>query len=623
MIKTLDELNAVKAKAADVVSTRVEHKDSGVKDVLVCGGTGCTSSGSAKIIKTLEEEIEKNGLKDKVNVIKTGCFGLCALGPIMIVYPEGIFYSKTEAEHIPEIVEQHLKNGKPVEKYLYSETVHEDGSIISLDETPFYKKQHRVALRNCGVINPEHIEEYIARDGYQALNKVLTTMSPDDVIKVITDSGLRGRGGAGFPTGRKWQFAKASVNDQKYVCCNADEGDPGAFMDRSVLEGDPHSVIEAMTIAGYAIGANQGYIYVRAEYPIAVERLQIAIKQAEEQGMLGDDIFGTGFKFHLGLRLGAGAFVCGEETALMTSIEGNRGEPRVRPPFPAVKGLFGKPTILNNVETYANICQIILNGAEWFASMGTEKSKGTKVFALGGKIHNTGLVEVPMGTTLREVIEEIGGGIPNGKKFKAAQTGGPSGGCIPPQHLDVPIDYDNLIAIGSMMGSGGLIVMDEDNCMVDIAKFFLEFTVDESCGKCTPCRIGTKRLYEILTKITEGKGTMEDIEKMEKLCYYIKDNALCGLGQTAPNPVLSTLRYFRDEYIAHVKDKTCPAGVCKSLLSYKIVADKCKGCSLCSKKCPVGAISGEIRSPFTIDSEKCIKCGVCMSNCKFGAIVKG
>ncbi len=623
IIKTIDELNAVRAKAAEVVATRVEHKDNGVRDVLVCGGTGCTSSGSANIIKVLEEEIAKNGLTDKVNIIKTGCFGLCALGPIMIVYPEGTFYSKTEASHIPEIVEQHLKNGQPVKKYLYQETV--EGDVIkSLNDTAFYKKQHRVALRNCGVISPEHVEEYIARDGYQALYKALTQMTPDEVIDTVLKSGLRGRGGAGFPTGKKWQLARNLVKDadQKYVCCNADEGDPGAFMDRSVLEGDPHTVIEAMAIAGYAIGANQGYIYVRAEYPIAVERLQIAIKQAEEIGMLGDHIFGTDFSFRLGLRLGAGAFVCGEETALMTSIEGNRGEPRPRPPFPAVKGLFGKPTVLNNVETYANVCQIILNGADWFASMGTEKSKGTKVFALGGKIHNTGLVEVPMGTTLRTVIEEIGGGIPNGKKFKAAQTGGPSGGCIPPQHLDIPIDYDNLISIGSMMGSGGLIVMDEDNCMVDIAKFFLEFTVDESCGKCTPCRIGTKRLYEILTKITEGKATMEDLDKLEKLCYYIKDNALCGLGQTAPNPVLSTLRYFREEYIAHVKDKRCPAGVCKSLLSYKILPDKCKGCSLCSKKCPVGAISGELRSPFKIDPSKCIKCGVCASNCKFGAIVK-
>ncbi len=621
MIKTIDELNAVKEKSAEVVRTRIEGKDNGVRDVLVCGGTGCTSSGSANIIKKLEEELEKHGLTDKVNVIKTGCFGLCALGPIMIVYPEGTFYSKMEVDHIPEIVEQHLKYGEPVRKYLYAETVDGD-HIKSLNETAFYAKQHRVALRNCGVISPEHVEEYIARDGYQALHKVLTTMTPDDVISTLIASGLRGRGGGGFPTGLKWKFAKASVNDQKYVCCNADEGDPGAFMDRSVLEGDPHSVIEAMAIAGYAIGANQGYIYVRAEYPIAIERLEIAIKQAEEIGMLGDNIFGTDFSFRLGLRLGAGAFVCGEETALMTSIEGNRGEPRPRPPFPAVKGLFGKPTILNNVETYANVCQIILNGPEWFSAMGTEKSKGTKVFALGGKIHNTGLVEVPMGTTLREVIEEIGGGIPNGKKFKAAQTGGPSGGCIPPQYLDIPIDYDNLISIGSMMGSGGLIVMDEDNCMVDIAKFFLDFTVDESCGKCTPCRIGTKRLYEILTKITQGKATMEDLEKMEKLCYYIKENALCGLGQTAPNPVLSTLRYFKDEYIAHVKDKRCPAGVCKDLLQIRIDPEKCKGCSLCSKKCPVGAISGEIRSPFTIDQSKCIKCGVCMSNCKFGAISK-
>ncbi len=622
-IGTIDELNAIKSKASEVVNVRVDRNDNGKKDVLVCGGTGCTSSGSANIIKKLEEEIEKNGLKDKVNIIKTGCFGLCALGPIMIVYPEGTFYSKMEVDHIPEIVESHLKNGIPVKKYLYAETVQGD-TIKSLNDTAFYAKQHRVALRNCGLISPENIEEYIARDGYQALHKVLTSMSQDDVIKTVLDSGLRGRGGGGFPTGKKWQLAKNLVPDadQKYVCCNADEGDPGAFMDRSVLEGDPHVVLEAMAIAGYAIGATQGYIYVRAEYPIAVERLNIAIGQAREAGMLGKNIFGTDFSFDIDLRLGAGAFVCGEETALMTSIEGNRGEPRPRPPFPAEKGLFRKPTILNNVETYANIPQIILNGADWFASMGTERSKGTKVFALGGKIHNTGLVEVPMGTTLRTVIEEIGGGIPNGKKFKAAQTGGPSGGCIPPEHLDIPIDYDNLIGIGSMMGSGGLIVMDEDNCMVDIAKFFLEFTVDESCGKCTPCRIGTKRLYEMLTKITEGKATMEDLDKLEKLCYYIKDNALCGLGQTAPNPVLSTLRYFKDEYIAHVKDKKCPAGVCKSLLSIQILPDKCKGCSLCSKKCPVGAITGEIKKPFHINQDKCIKCGVCMSNCRFGAIVK-
>ena len=591
-------------------------------NVLVCGGTGCTSSNSEQIIEKLNEEIKAQGLEKEVNVIRTGCFGLCALGPIMVVYPEGAFYSRVTPDDVPEIVSEHLLKGRIVTRLLYQETVLDDNTTKSLNETTFYSKQMRIALRNCGVINPELIDEYIAQDGYAALGKVLTEMTPQQVIDLMLASGLRGRGGAGFPTGRKWQFAKASQNEQKYVCCNADEGDPGAFMDRSVLEGDPHSVIEAMAIAGYTIGANQGYIYVRAEYPIAVERLEIAIKQAEEAGMLGDNIFGTGFSFHLGLRLGAGAFVCGEETALMTSIEGNRGEPRCRPPFPAVKGLFGKPTILNNVETYANVAQIILKGADWFASMGTEKSKGTKVFALGGKIHNTGLVEVPMGTTLRTVIEDIGGGIPNGKKFKAAQTGGPSGGCIPPQHLDIPIDYDNLISIGSMMGSGGLIVMDEDNCMVDIAKFFLEFTVDESCGKCTPCRIGTKRMYEILTKITEGKAEMEDLDKLEKLCYYIKDNALCGLGQTAPNPVLSTLRYFRDEYVAHVKDKKCPASVCKSLLAYKIDPDKCKGCSLCAKKCPVGAISGELRSPFTIDTNKCIKCGVCASNCKFGAISK-
>ena len=598
--------------------------------VLVCGGTGCTSSGSAKIIERLQTEIDKNGLHDEVQVVKTGCFGLCALGPIMIVYPEGSFYSMVKEEDIPEIVSEHLLKGRIVSRLLYQETVTDDG-IKALNDTSFYKKQLRIALRNCGVINPENIDEYIGTDGYAALGKVLTEMTPEQVIQEILDSGLRGRGGGGFPTGMKWKLARNIVPDadQKYVCCNADEGDPGAFMDRSVLEGDPHVVLEAMAIAGYAIGANQGYIYVRAEYPIAIQRLEIAINQAREYGLLGKNIFNSGFDFDIDLRLGAGAFVCGEETALMTSIEGNRGEPRPRPPFPAEKGLYGKPTILNNVETYANIPRIILNGAKWFSEMGTEKSKGTKVFALGGKINNTGLVEVPMGTTLREVVEEIGGGIPNGKKFKAAQTGGPSGGCIPAEHFDVPIDYDNLIAIGSMMGSGGLIVMDEDNCMVDIAKFFLEFTVDESCGKCTPCRVGTKRLYEMLDKITKGQGTLEDIDKMEELCYYIKANSLCGLGQTAPNPVLSTLKFFRDEYIAHVVDKKCPAGVCKDLLQFTIEKDKCIGCGMCAKQCPANAITrtdyiapGKKLAAFEIDPAKCVKCGACIEKCKPGAIYK-
>ena len=588
--------------------------------VLVCGGTGCHSNNSAAIKKEFETLVKERGLENDVSVVGTGCFGLCAVGPIVIVYPEGAFYSGMKVEDVAEIVDEHLVKGRLVQRLLYKEKS-DAHSVKALSETNFYKKQTRVALRNCGVINPEEIDEYIAFDGYQALIKCLTELKPQEVIDIIKASGLRGRGGGGFPTGLKWQFAANSPGPVKYVCCNADEGDPGAFMDRSILEGDPHAVLEAMAIAGYAIGAHQGYIYVRAEYPIAVQRLRIALAQAKEYGLLGKNILDTGFDFDCEIRLGAGAFVCGEETALMTSIEGNRGEPRPRPPFPAVKGLFGKPTILNNVETYANICQIILKGPEWFASMGTEKSKGTKVFALGGKITNTGLVEIPMGTTLREVIEDIGGGIPNGKHFKAAQTGGPSGGCIPPRHLDVPIDYDKLIEIGSMMGSGGLIVMDEDTCMVDIAKFFLEFTVDESCGKCTPCRIGTKRLLEMLNKVTDGTATMEDLDKMEELCYYIKENSLCGLGQTAPNPVLSTLRYFRDEYETHIKEKRCPAKVCKKLVSYHIT-DACKGCTLCKRNCPVGAIEGEVRQKHVIDQSKCIKCGACMDGCRFKAIVK-
>jgi NADP-reducing hydrogenase subunit HndC len=589
---------------------------------LVCGGTGCTASNSSKIIDELEVQIKEFKLQDEVKVVKTGCFGLCAEGPIMVVYPEGAMYTMVKVEDIKEIVEEHLLKGRIVKRLIQGAKA--DDVDASIEESDFFKKQLRVALRNCGVINPENIDEYIAFDGYKALAKVLTEMKPEEVIETIKKSGLRGRGGGGFPTGLKWEFAARQENQQKYVCCNADEGDPGAFMDRSILEGDPHSLIEAMAIAGYAVGANQGYIYVRAEYPIAVNRLNIAIESAKEYGLLGKNIFDTGFDFDLEIRLGAGAFVCGEETALMTSIEGHRGEPRPRPPFPAVKGLWGKPTILNNVETYANIPQIILNGPEWFTSIGTEKSKGTKVFAIGGKINNTGLVEIPMGTTLREVVYEIGGGIPGGKEFKAAQTGGPSGGCIPASHIDTPIDYDSLIQLGSMMGSGGLIVMDEDTCMVDIAKFFLEFTVDESCGKCPPCRIGTKRMYEILERITDGKGEEGDIEKLEVLAKNIKASALCGLGQTAPNPVLSTLKYFRDEYVAHVRDKKCPAGVCKSMMKYVINNDICKSCGICAKQCPVSAISGDrkTQTPYVIDQEKCIKCGVCMEKCPFKAIFK-
>ena len=602
--------------------------------VLVCGGTGCTSSNSQAVQQAFAENIEAFGLSEEVKLVQTGCFGLCALGPVVIIYPDGTFYSRVTPEDTKEIVEEHLLKGRTVDRLVYNDTgakeiVEDAKKNVPLSETVFYKSQNRVVLRNCGVINPEDINEYIAMDGYAALGKVLTEMTPEDVIKVVTDSGLRGRGGGGFPTGRKWALTAPNKADQKYVVCNADEGDPGAFMDRSVLEGDPHCLIEAMTICGYAIGATQGYVYVRAEYPIAVKRLQIAIDQAREMGLLGKNIFNSGFDFDLDIRLGAGAFVCGEETALMTSIEGNRGEPRPRPPYPAVKGLYNRPTVENNVETFANIPQIILRGAEWFASMGTEKSKGTKVFALGGKIKNTGLVEIPMGTTLNEIINEIGGGIPNGKKFKAAQTGGPSGGCIPARLIDTPVDYDNLISIGCMMGSGGLIVMDEDTCMVDMAKFFLEFTVEESCGKCTPCRVGTRRLLELLEKITSGKGTLEDVDKLEELCYYIKQNSLCGLGQTAPNPVLSTLNFFRDEYIAHVVDKKCPAGVCKDLLSFSIDMDKCIGCGKCAKNCPVDAITktdyvapGHKLASYTIDTAKCIKCGACIAGCKFGAISK-
>lgn len=626
MIKSIADINKIRERKQADLMIRVNPdasptKEGGKMHIMICGGTGCTSSNSMKIIEGLESLIKINQLEDDIKVVKTGCFGLCAEGPIMMFYPEHIMYTLVQPEDVNEIFESHIMNGTPVRRLLAGDKEAEKIEN-ALENVDFFSKQKRVALRNCGAINPEKIDEYIARDGYLALEKVLTKMEPEDVVDTIKDSQLRGRGGGGFPTGVKWAFAASQQVAQKYVCCNADEGDPGAFMDRSVLEGDPHSVIEAMTIAGYAIGANQGYVYVRAEYPIAVERLTIAINQAREYGLLGKDIFGTGFDFNLDVRLGAGAFVCGEETALMTSVEGHRGEPKPRPPFPAVKGLFGQPTILNNVETYANIPMIILKGAEWFANIGTEKSKGTKVFAVGGKINNTGLVEIPMGTTLREIIYDIGGGIPNGKEFKAAQTGGPSGGCIPASELDTPIDYDSLIALGSMMGSGGLIVMDEDTCMVDLAKFFLEFTVDESCGKCPPCRIGTKRMLEIVTRITEGKGQVEDLEKLEILARNIKASALCGLGQTAPNPVLSTMRYFRDEYMAHVVDKKCPAGVCKSMVRYIIFESTCKRCSICKKNCPAGAISGDKNTPFVIDQDKCVKCGICMEKCPFKSILK-
>ena len=628
---TIEELNKIKSAKADIVKVRTIIAEEGEKlskvtgyrkQVLVCGGTGCQSSHSMEVLEALNAELAAKGIADEILVVRTGCFGLCSLGPIVIVYPEGTFYAQATPEGIKRIVDEHLIEGKICKDLLYQETVHDDGSIISLSETNFYKKQMRIALRNCGVIDPEDIEEYIATDGYQALYKVLTSMTPDEVCQVVLDSGLRGRGGAGFPTGRKWMFTKDAPGEVKYVACNADEGDPGAFMDRSILEGDPHAVIEAMIIASYAVGSHQGYVYVRAEYPVAVHRLRIALDQARKYGLLGKNILGSGHDFDIEIRLGAGAFVCGEETALLTSIEGHRGEPRPRPPFPAVKGLFGKPTLLNNVETYANIAQIIRNGAEWYSAIGTEKSKGTKVFALGGKITNVGLVEVPMGTTLREIIEEIGGGIPDGKAFKAAQTGGPSGGCIPAEHIDTPIDYESLSALGSMMGSGGLIVMDEDNCMVDVSKFYLNFTADESCGKCTPCRVGTRKLLQLLEKITEGKGEPEDLDKIRDLATHMKSSSLCALGQSAPNPVLSTLQYFGDEYLAHINEKKCPSGVCKSLLQYEIVADKCKGCTLCSRKCPVGAITGTVKEAHTIDTSKCIKCGVCISSCKFGAIIR-
>ncbi|WP_456078627.1 NADH-ubiquinone oxidoreductase-F iron-sulfur binding region domain-containing protein [Mogibacterium diversum] len=632
-MKSLNELRAIKNKmmcqvnlrlgSEATISSEAEGAQVHKNYILVCGGTGCTSNHSLDVVKAFETHLKEHGLQDDVKIIQTGCLGLCAKGPVVVVHPGSVYYEEVDPEKVEAIVNEHIVGGVPTDKYMLKEETTDGSPAKTMTESDFYTKQERIALRNCGVIDPENIDEYIATGGYEALGRCLTEMTPDEVIQTVLDSGIRGRGGAGFPTGKKWKFASGNRGEvQKYVCCNADEGDPGAFMDRSILEGDPHSVFEAMAIAGYAIGADQGYIYVRAEYPIAVNRLEIALKQAREYGLIGKDIFGTGFNFDIDLRLGAGAFVCGEETALLTSIEGNRGEPHPRPPFPAVKGLFGCPTILNNVETYANIPVIFNKGPEWFSSLGTELSPGTKVFALGGKINNTGLVEVPMGTTLRDVVENIGGGVPNGKKFKAAQTGGPSGGCIPGTYYDIPIDFENLKSIGCMMGSGGLIVMDEDSCMVDIAKFFLEFTVSESCGKCTPCRVGTKRMLEILTRISEGKGEMEDLEKLEELANFIQTNSLCGLGQTAPNPVLSTMRFFRDEYIAHIKDKTCPAGVCKKLLKYSIIEEKCKGCTLCARNCPVDAISGAVKMPHVIDTAKCIKCGACMDNCRFGAIIR-
>lgn len=618
-MKTLEEIHQIREQKRKELDLRVNIKaDTREKHILVCRGTGCTSSKSPEIIENFRKIIDEKGIQN-VRVIQTGCFGLCAKGPIVIIRPEDTFYAMVTPEDCREIIEKHIEKGEIVERLLCKDV---DNTMVNrLDELNFYKKQKRIALKNCGIIDPEQIDEYIAFDGYKALEQVLTSMSPEEVINEVTESGLRGRGGAGFPTGKKWLFTKQAEGDQKYVVCNADEGDPGAFMDRSILEGDPHSVLEAMEIAGYSIGADKGYIYVRAEYPIAVQRLQVAIDQAREYGLLGKNIFGTDFSFDIEIRLGAGAFVCGEETALLESIEGRRGQPRVKPPYPANSGLWGKPTLINNVETYANITRIILNGAKWYASIGTEKSKGTKVFALGGNVNNIGLVEVPMGTTLREIVFDIGGGIPNGREFKAAQTGGPSGGCIPKEHLDTPIDYESLSSIGSMMGSGGLIVMDDSKCMVNISKFYLDFTVSESCGKCTPCRIGTKRMLEILDRMCEGKADEDDLYKLEKLALNIKKSAICGLGQTAPNPVLSTLKYFRDEYMEHIKYKKCRAGQCKALANIEINPEKCKGCGICKRNCPVNAITGEPRQPHKIDPDVCIKCGTCVDKCPFKAIM--
>ena len=618
MGKTIEDIDNIRKEKRKELDLRVNiNSDSIEKHILVCQGTGCTSSKSPEILENFRRLIEEKNIEN-VRVIKTGCFGLCSKGPIVIIRPEDTFYSMVKPEDCEEIINTHILGGKIVERLLCKEL---NGEVVNrLDELPFYKKQKRIALKNCGVINPEDIDEYIAFDGFKALEKVITTMSQDEVIEEISKSGLRGRGGAGFPTGKKWSFVKAENSEQKYVICNADEGDPGAFMDRSILEGDPHSVIEAMTIAGYAIGASKGFIYVRAEYPIAVKRLQIAIEQEREYGLLGKNIFGTDFSFEVEIKLGAGAFVCGEETALIESIEGKRGQPRVKPPYPAKYGLWYKPTLINNVETYANITRIILNGADWYSSIGTETSKGTKVFALGGNVNNVGLVEVPMGTTLREIIYDIGGGIPNGREFKAAQTGGPSGGCIPKEHLDTKIDYESLAQIGSMMGSGGLIVMDDTKCMVNIAKFYLDFTVSESCGKCTPCRIGTKRMLEILERMCDGNGTEEDLYKLEKLAFNIKKSAICGLGQTAPNPVISTMKYFREEYRQHVTAYECKSMECKALAKIKIDEEKCRGCDICKKVCPVGAISGEPGKVHTIDQSKCIKCRSCMQKCPFKAI---